>query len=157
MNEELNKTFNEEVTRYKNALVFYARKCDWETFKVNAGRLFDYIESIERSEIERRFFRVSRIILIVLFFVTVFICRINPEIYPELMKVKKTIILMAISGCGFELYFFMNFRIYMKQKMIYYKKRRDRFIRGIEKDFRESFAATSVDAVAATAVDTVAA
>ena len=59
MNQELNQLFSEEVNRYKNALLFCAKQCEWETFKINAGRLFDYVESIEMSELERKFFNIS--------------------------------------------------------------------------------------------------
>ncbi len=41
MNKELNRAFNEEITGYKNALLHYAKRCEWEMFKDNAGRLFD--------------------------------------------------------------------------------------------------------------------
>jgi len=63
MKRELNERFNYEVDRYRKALLFYAKQCQWDTFKANAGRLFDYVESIEMSEIERRFFNISKIIV----------------------------------------------------------------------------------------------
>lgn len=136
MDNELYKRFNEEVNRYKNSLLFYAKKCEWETFKVNAGRLFDYVESIETSVIEKKFIRITKMILAVLFFIVVLIFKMNPDMYPELARVKELMILMAIAGCCFEVYFFYNFRTYMRSKTVFYKKRRERFIRDIERDFK---------------------
>lgn len=143
MTEEVARTFNDEINRYKNALLFYAKKCDWDRFKEKAGKLFDYIESIEISEIERRFFRISKIIVLILVIVVLFVLRINPGISPELARLKNFIAILAVSGCCFEVYFFMAYRMYMKSKMNYYKKRRERFIREIEKDFRDIVVQTS--------------
>lgn len=137
MTEELNRTFNEEVNRYKNALLFYAKKCDWETFKVKAGKFFDYLESIEMSEIERKFFNISKIVIFILCIVVLFILKLNPDISPEMAGFRKLIILMAIGGCGFEIYFFFNFKTYMKYKSDFYEKRRERFIYDIERDFKD--------------------
>lgn len=137
MNKQLARTFNEEIERYKNALLFYAKKCEWDTFKINAGKLFDYIESIEISEIEKKFLKISKVVIAILFLAVVIICRINPDIYPGLIKIKKVMTLSAVGGCSFELYFFLNFSKYMEQKMSFYKKRRERFISNIERDFRE--------------------
>ncbi len=63
MENELQRKINEEVTRYKNSLAFYAKKCEWDTFKINAGRLFDYLEKVEMSEFERKFFSASKVII----------------------------------------------------------------------------------------------
>jgi hypothetical protein len=142
MNTDMHRKFNDEVARYKNSLLFYARKCDWERFKVSAGRLFDYVESIEMSEIERRFFNISKIVVVILGIAVAVIFRLNPGIFPEAGRVKELLTLSAIAGCCFEVYFFFNFRKYMQGKTVYYKKRRERFIRNIENDFR-SFSLTA--------------
>ena len=88
MKKEFNKKFNEEMTRYKNTLFFYARKCDCESFKDNAGRLFDYVDSIERLEIERRFFNISKVIVAILFIAVLAIKKVNPEFSPGFEKIK---------------------------------------------------------------------
>jgi len=136
MKSDMHRKFNDEITRYKNSLLFYARKCDWERFKINAGRLFDYVESIEMSEIERRFFNISKVVVIILCLAVAVIFKLNPGIIPEAERVKELLTLSAIAGCCFEVYFFFNFRKYMQGKTVYYKKRRERFIRNIENDFR---------------------
>jgi hypothetical protein len=136
MKADLHQKFNDEVTRYKNSLLFYARKCDWETFKVNAGRLFDYVESIEMSEFERRFFNISKIIIIILCLAVAVIFKLNPELFPEAERIKELLTLSAIAGCCFEIYFFFNFTKYIQGRTAYYKERREKFIRNIENDFR---------------------
>jgi hypothetical protein len=137
MEKELADMFSQVVERYRLALLQHARKCDWETFKTKAGSLFDYVEKIEMSEIEDRFFRIFKSILAVLVAVVLAIANMDASIHPDLGRVKYAIIVMAAAGSCFELCFFLNFRTYMIGKTRYYKKRKDRFIRNIEKDFRE--------------------
>jgi len=137
MNRTLHKTFNEEVSRYKNSLLFYAKQCNWDTFRSRAGRLFDYIESVEKQEMERRFFKVFKIILSFLFFSVFFIININPVSHPEMSRIKDMLIIAALSGCCYELYFFISFRYYVKHKIAFYEKRRERFIYNLKGDFRD--------------------
>ena len=137
MDHELSKTFNAEVERYKNSLLFYAKKCDWDTFKVNAGRFFDYLESIEISEIENKFFRISWIIVAILFLVCVFVLRMHIDTSPDIINFRKAITLIALCGGSFEIYFYSNFKMYMKKKSSYYKKRKEKFIRDMENDFKD--------------------
>lgn len=136
MEKELGERFNDEVERYRRALLYYARKCDWETFKTRAGSLFDYVEVIELSEIERKFFRIFRAVLVMLVAVLVAIANIDVSIHPALLRIRYTVIVLAVAGSCFELYFFLNFRMFMEAKSTLYKKRKDRFIRNIEQDFR---------------------
>lgn len=137
MEKELADMFSQVVERYRLALLQHARRCDWETFKAKAGGLFDYVERIEMSEIESRFFRIFKSILAVLVAVALAIANMDASLHPDLGRVKYTIIVLAAAGSCFELWFFLNFRMYMIGKTIYYKKRKDRFIRNIEKDFKE--------------------
>ncbi|HTP03547.1 MAG TPA: hypothetical protein VMM54_00140, partial [Nitrospirota bacterium] len=65
MDLEFAHRINEEIERYRNALLHHAKQCEWESFKSKAGALFDYLEKIELSEIQRKFFRMFKIILIV--------------------------------------------------------------------------------------------
>lgn len=136
MKKELHRTFNQEVHRYRNILTSCAKKCDWESFKLHAGRLFDYCESIEMSEIERRFFGISKIVMLVLFVIAIVFFKVDPDVFPEFVRVKRIFTFSALGGCLFELYFFINFRTYMRIKTEFYKQRKERFIRNIERDFR---------------------
>jgi hypothetical protein len=137
MNDEFANRINEEVERYKNALLHYAKQCEWDSFKSKAGALFDYLEAIELSEIQRKFFRMFRLILIVLVMIIVIILKMNGEAYPALLRFKDSLVITAIAGSCFELYFFLNFRLYVEHKMSWYKQRREQFIRNMEKDFKE--------------------
>ncbi len=137
MNKGLNKAFNEEITGYKNTLLHYAKRCEWEMFKDNAGRLFDYVESIEMSETERRFLKTFKIIMVVLICVAVLVIKINLD-SSEFLRIKKLVVLAVIGGGCFEIYFFLNFLMHMKYKTAFYRRRRDRFIRNIEEDFKDA-------------------
>lgn len=136
MKDELNRKFNAEMQRYKNSLLYYAKACEWDIFKDNAGRLFDYVESIEISEIERKFSNISKVIVVMLFIVVVVILKMNMTILPEIAGLKKIIILMALGVGCFEVYFYFNFKMYMKYKTGFYKKRKERFVVDIERDFK---------------------
>lgn len=137
MKKEFAERFNTEVERYRRLLLHCARTCQWETFKMKAGNLFDYVERVERSETERRFSRIFSSVLAVLVAVVIAIINMDGSISPELQRVKFTIVMLAVVGSCFELYFFLNYKTYMEAKSTFYNKRKDRFIRNIERDFRE--------------------
>jgi hypothetical protein len=143
MKKELAEQFSREVESYRKALLFCARESDWEEFKAKAGRLFDYVETIERVELEKRFFSVFSVILAALVLIIIALFSVNFEVSPELMRLKNTILFAAIAASSFELYFFINFRTYAGVRTSLYKERRENFIRNIEKDFR-SFALQAV-------------
>ncbi len=135
MKKELAQQFNREVDSYRKALLWYARKCDWEEFRAKAGRLFDYVESIEFAELERRFFATFSIILAVLIMAVVALLSVNFEVRPELMRLKNACFLSAIAASSFELYFYINYRKYVSVRTGYYNKRRESFIKNMEQDF----------------------
>jgi len=136
MKRELAKQFNQEVEGYRRALLWCARTSDWEAFKAKAGRLFDYVESVERVELEKKFFSVFYLILGMLLLTVIAIFGVNFEVTPELISLKNRVMIVALAMCGFELYFYINYRKYTEVRMSIYEERREKFIRGIEKDFR---------------------
>jgi hypothetical protein len=136
MKKELAEQFSREVDGYRKALVFYARKSDWEEFKGKAGRLFDYVETIERSELERRFFTVFGVILAGLVLTVVALFGVDFEISPGLMRLKNNIMITALAASGYELYFYLNYRFYVDVRLSHSEQRRENFIRNIERDFR---------------------
>ncbi len=140
MEKELAEKFNDVVERYRQALLHYARQCDWDMFKTKAGSLFDYVEVIELSEIERRFFRVFKSVLVVLVLAVAAIVNMDITVRPDLQRLRYTVIVLGIAGSCFEVYFFLTFRWFMVAKSLYHKKRKDRFIRNMEKDFRDFIA-----------------
>jgi len=147
MNRTLHRGFNREVSRYRNSLLFYAKLCDWETFNSSAGSLFDYIESVEIKEMERKFFKIFKVILSFIFIAVCFIISVNHESYPRMNRIKEVMIIAALSGCCYELYFFISFRFYMKHKNTFYNKRRERFIVNIKGDFRDIIVPTIIEQV----------
>jgi len=136
MKKELAEQFNREVDSYRNALLYCARKCDWESFKAKAGKLFDYVESIEYSELERRFFTIFTPILAVLALAVLALVGVNFDALPELQRLRHSFNMAALAGSTFEIYFFLDYRVYMKRKTTFYQKRREKFIRNLEQDFR---------------------
>jgi hypothetical protein len=137
MRREIYRAFNEEISRYRNALAYYAQKNEWETFKAKAGKLFDYCEKVEASEIERRFTRVFWIIIAFVISGLFLMIRIEPGTLPEFQNLKKLLFFATFAASCFDLYFYLNFRVYMNQKIVYYKKRKEHFIAAIEQDFRK--------------------
>jgi hypothetical protein len=136
MKRQLAERFDQEVENHRKALLYYARKCDWETFEAKAGRLFDYVESIEFMELERRFFTVFNLILGFLILIIIGLLTVDFEVHRELFKFKNSFIMTGLAVSSFELYFFIDYRLYVGVKTRYYKKRRENFIRNIEQDFR---------------------
>lgn len=136
MRKGLEKQFNQEVETYRKALLYHARTSDWETFKAKAGKMFDYVEAIEYSELERRFFTNFNVILAVLAAIVVALFMVDFAVTPELMRLKNSMILASLGVSSFELYFYLDYKIYMKVKVRHYTDRRETFIRNIEKDFR---------------------
>ena len=136
MKRGLKEQFNQEVENYRRALLYHARTSDWETFKTKAGKMFDYVEAIEYSELERRFFTNFNVILVVLIAIVVALFMVNFAVTPELLRLKNTMILTGLGVSSFELYFYLDYKIYMRVKVRHYTDRREKFIRNIEKDFR---------------------
>ncbi len=141
MDRELSDRIDNEVEGYRKALVHYAKTREWDTFEKKAGGLFDYLESVELKVLEKKFFRIFRIILVVLIGAVAVIVEADSLVLPPLVKYKDPIVLLAISAFCFELYFFLDFRLYVRAKMSRYKKRRELFIRNIESDFKALFCA----------------
>ena len=136
MKRELAEQFNQEVDNYRKALLYYARKCDWETFKAKAGRLFDYVESVEFRELERRFYRVFNLILGILALAVIGLFSAAFGVHQDLMRLKNIFVVSALAVSSYEIFFFIDYRMYINFKTFSFKKRRENFIRGIEQDFR---------------------
>ncbi len=138
MEKRLREAFNQEVENYRRILLNCAGKSEWNSFKVNAGKLFDYVESIEMAVLEKKFFRISCVIMCILFISVALIVGMSFDMKEEIMRIRRLMIVAAFMGSSFQLYFFANFWRYMGHKMTYYERRRERFIRDIERDFRST-------------------
>jgi hypothetical protein len=110
MKKELAEQFNQEVASYRNALLSCARTCDWEAFK--AGRLFDYVETVEFMELERRFFNIFNLLLSVLVLAVIGLFSVDFDVHQELMRLKNAFVTCAVAVSSFELYFFLDYRMH---------------------------------------------
>jgi hypothetical protein len=136
MDRETRRKFNEQIGHYRIRLDLHAKKCDWEKFKLDAGRLFDYAEAIELSETRRRFLNVFRIILVLVVVCALYLFSPDPASILEIPRVKRAVIAAGAGGAFYDLFFYMNYRYYINAKALFYEKRRLRFIRGLEQDFK---------------------
>jgi len=136
MKRELEREFNEEVERYRRALVYLARKSEWGEFKRRAAGLFDYVEQVEAMERERRFSLIFNAILALLVLAVVVAIGINPSAVPDWPRHRQSLLMACLAASGFELYFFLNFRWYAEMRKAGLFRRREQFLRNIEQDFR---------------------
>ena len=136
MKKGLEQQFNNEVENYRKALLYHARISDWETFKAKAGKMFDYVEAIEYSELERRFFTHFNVILVVLAVIVLALFKVDFAVTPALLRLKNAMVLAGLGISSFELYFYLDYKIYVRVKTVHYRERREKFIRNIEKDFQ---------------------
>ncbi len=136
MSRSLHKSINKEVEQYRRALVHFAKAREWETFEKKAGILFDYLETIELMILERKFYSVFITILAVLVGI-IAILKADGRFFPMITRYKEYVVLLAAFATCYELYFYLNYRLYVGVKMSRYKKRKEQFIRNIENDFKE--------------------
>ena len=136
MTRELARQFNDEVERYRRSLVYFAAKCEWEEFKRRAGSLFEYLEDVEASERERRFYRAFFYILAALTIGVVIVLGVDPQTSAAWLDRRRPFLVASLAGCSFELFFYLNFRWYVQARMAGFAKRRAAFIRGMEQDLR---------------------
>jgi hypothetical protein len=137
MDKELMNRIDDEVERNRKALVYYAKASDWEKFKSKAGVLFDYLEWTELTVLEQKFFKVFKIILFILMAAVIAFYKLDAATFPALVKYKGPFGLALLAGACYELYFFLDFQWYVRAKIAWRKKRREKFIRDMENDFKE--------------------
>ncbi len=138
MDEGSSARLNEEIRRHKKALAFFAKTCDWMDFQSNAAMLFDYLESVELTVLQRKLRQVIGIIsLAVIIALAVF----NISASPLLTKYRGPLVLIAAAAIVFELILLFELRLYVNIKAKSLKNRKDRFIRNIEHDFKDRLGA----------------
>ncbi|HUI46336.1 MAG TPA: hypothetical protein VL122_10195 [Nitrospirota bacterium] len=137
MRQSIHESINTEVEQYRRTLVHFAKAREWETFEKKAGMLFDYLESIELTILERKFYSVFIMILAVLVGIVIVILKADGRFCPVITRYKEYVVLLAACATCYELYFYLNYRLYVEVKMSRYQKSKEQFIRNIENDFRE--------------------
>jgi hypothetical protein len=108
MKKEQEQEFNQGMENYRKALLYHARISDWETFKAKAGKMFDYVEAIEYSELQRRFFTNFNVILAVLIVIVIALFKVDFAVTPELVRLKDAVVLAGLGVSGFELFFYVT-------------------------------------------------
>lgn len=136
MDRKLAEQFNNEINGYRNSLLYYAKASNWEEFEIKAGRLFDYVETVEFSELERRFFNIFNPILMVMAAALLALLGLDFETHQGWISLKNAFVFTLIVALIFELFFFLNYRMYIGRRTQYYEKRRKKFIRSLRQDFR---------------------
>ncbi len=127
---------NREIEEFRRALIFEANNCDWDTFEGKAGMLFDYLESIEVSEIRRMFSLILRITGAVLLLAGLALALVSSGSNPPMLRFEAVLIVSIAGGLIFEALFFVDFRVVTRFKASHRSRRRKRFVRNIENDFR---------------------
>jgi hypothetical protein len=141
MDERTANKLIDEINRYKNALIFFAKTCDWFDFHSNAATLFEYLESVELSLLKRKLHQAIEIIPAALVLAIVIFSSVNITASPLLMKYREQIVLIAAAAILFELLLLFELRLYVNIKTKNQQKNKDRFIRHIEHDFKDQFGA----------------
>lgn len=136
MTREHARQFSDEIERYRRSLVYFARVCEWEEFTSRAGRLFDYVESVEFRELERRFFRTFYAVLAPLAAGVLLLVLLDFPAAAELQRLRNALVLGALCVSSFELFFYFDYRTYREVRIRHAGQRREQFIRSLERDFR---------------------
>ena len=100
-----------------------------------AWSLLDFQSRESHPKTQESIFRITKIIVAVVFFMVILVVKMNPNTYPELARVNEIMTVTAIATSCFEVFFLFNYRMYMKGKLSCYRKRRERFIANIQRDF----------------------
>lgn len=141
MDEWRSNKLNDEISRYKKALIFFAKACYWFDFHSNAATLFEYLDSVELSLLKRKLRQVIEIVSVALVLAIVIFSSVNITDSPLLIKYRGQLVLIAAAAILFELLLLIELRLYVNIKTRNQQKRKDRFIRNIEHDFKEQFGA----------------
>ncbi len=134
MDEKFQEKLNAEIERYKKALLFFARVCDWESFRANAAKLFEYLESVEVSLLKKKFYRAVTIILIAIAAAVGVFSILSRNGGPFFEKYRVVVALGAAVGLFFELLLVLEMQLYLSFMASRQKRREARFIKGITDD-----------------------
>ncbi len=136
MNDQFQEKLNPEIEQYKKALLFFARVCDWESFRTNAAKLFEYLESVEVSLLKKKFYRTIAIILIALAAALGVFSIVSSAGSPFFEKYRIVVAVGAVAGLFFELLLVLEMHLYLSFRASKQKRREARFIKGITDDIK---------------------
>ena len=136
MDKQFANKLNVEIIRYRKALTYFAKTCDWRDFQLNAATLFDYLESVELSLIKNKFYHVIVIIFMVLVVALVMFCSVDITTSPLLKKYHDQFVLSMAAAIFFELLLLFELNLCISIKTTNQKRRKKQFVRKIENDFK---------------------
>ncbi len=136
MSKELEKRIEEELSQYKKGLLFFAKMCDWNSFRKQAARLFEFLEETKVAAIKQKLREVTTVVLIALTTALVFFSVLSTTVVPKLAEIRVPVVFMIMAGFVFELLFLLEFRVYLSYRASMEKIRRQRFIEGIESEIK---------------------
>ena len=95
MSRSLHESINKEVEQSRRALVHVAKAREWESFEKKAGVLFDYLESIELTILERKFYSAFIMILAISVGIVIVILKADNRFLPMITRYKEYVVLLA--------------------------------------------------------------
>ncbi len=136
MDRNVLERLNSEIERYKVSLRYFARTCDWGSFRSKAAQLFDYLESTEVSLVKTRFYGTIGIIVMTLVAVVMLFTALGNVIAPFVARYRDGLLVVVLGAYGLGLLLLLELRLYLSIRTSRHGKRVDRFIRAIEGDVR---------------------
>ena len=136
MDKQFTKRLDNEISRYRKTLDYFAKTCDWKNFHRNAATLFDYLESAELFLLKKKIYQLFDIILIVLAVTFVMLSTLSGTVSPWLMKYWGQLALSVAVAIFLGVLFFLELRMYTSFKATRLKKRKEEFIKNMENNFK---------------------
>ncbi len=137
MDRNVLERLNSEIERYKVSLRYFARTCDWGSFRSKAAQLFDYLESTEVSLVKNRFYGTIGIIVMTLVAVVTLFSAMGSVIAP-FVQYRDDLLVVILGVYGLGLLLLLELRLYLSIRTSRHRKSEDRFIRAVEGDVRSS-------------------
>jgi hypothetical protein len=123
---------NADITRYGNALLYFARVCDWDSFRASAATLFEYLETAVTTVLKQKIYRAGALMTIVLLAALVVSVLVGGGV---LAVYQENILFIVAAGLVLELLVLAELRAYLGIRMSQEKRRKDQFIKKMERDF----------------------
>jgi len=141
MDKQFARMLDNEISRYRKALDYFAKTCDWKNFQRNAATLFDYLEFVELSLLKNKIYQLFDIIFVVLAVTFVLFSTLSGTVSPVLMKYWGQLVLGVVAASFLGVLFYLKLRMYASIKAARLTKRKEQFIKKIEDSFKNQLGA----------------
>lgn len=141
MDRQVTRKLDNEISRYRKTLVYFAKTCDWKNFQNRAATLFDYLESVELFLLKKKIYQLFNIIFAVLAVTFLIFTTLSGSVSPLLMKYWGQLALSVAAAIFLGVLFFLELRMYTSIKATRLKKRKEKFIKTIEDNFKTQLGA----------------